>query len=168
MIANHLYNPRKLSLMTKHKSSAPAPKVYYEKRIINALRLLTRYLDTHSRQLLKNQQITVPQVMCLDALRDNGAMTVAVLASAIHLSPSTMVGILDRLEKKHFITRTRDNVDRRSVFINITDEGRDFIQSSPHLLHNRLHDHLQSLTEDEQIIIANSLDRLLPLMSGKD
>lgn len=153
--------------MAKRKAAGSAASASYEKRIIHALRLLTQYLDTHSRQLLKNQQITVPQVMCLDKLCENGAMTVAVLAAAIHLSPSTVVGILDRLEKKKFITRTRDSVDRRSVFVDITDEGRHFITSAPHLLHNRLHDNLQKLSESEQIVIANALDRLLPLMGDK-
>ncbi len=108
-------------------------------------RQLTQYLDTHSRQLLKNQDVTVPQVMCLDELCEHGVTTVAVLASRLHLSPSTMVGIIDRLEKKKFVTRTRDHVDRRSVFIDITQTGRAFIATAPHLLHNRLHDTLQQL-----------------------
>jgi DNA-binding MarR family transcriptional regulator len=105
--------------------------------------------------------------MCLDLLCEHGAMTLAVLASHLHISSSTMVGIVDRLEKKQFVTRTRDNVDRRSVFIDVTEEGRNFIISAPHLLHNKLHDSLQKLSEIERIQIANSLDRLILLMNNK-
>src|ERR1700761_7730809 len=113
------------------------------KRIARAMRQMMQYLDTHSRQLLKNQDITVPQVMCLDVLRERGSMTVAVLANAIHLSPSTTVGIIDRLEKKKLVKRTRGNVDRRSVLVDVTDAGRNFIVAAPHLLHNRLQNSMQ-------------------------
>ena len=134
------------------------------KRIARAMRQMMQYLDTHSRQLLKSQDITVPQVMCLDVLRESGTMTVALLANAIHLSPSTTVGIIDRLEKKKLVKRARGTVDRRSVFVEITDLGRDFVVAAPHLLHNRLKDAMQPLPKSEQIQIANSLDRLVTLI----
>ena len=139
----------------------------YEKRIVQSLRRLTQYLDTHSRQLLKNQDVTIPQVMCIDMLCEHGAMTVATLANRLHLSASTTVGIIDRLEKKAFVTRTRDSNDRRSVFVDVTKEGRAFITSAPHLLHNRLHSKMQELTEAERIQIANALERMVMLV-GED
>ena len=149
------------------RSAALQGSKSYEKRIIKALRRLTQYLDTHSRQLLKNQDVTIPQVMCMDMLCEQGAMTVAVLAACLHLSPSTTVGIIDRLEKKKFVSRARDSVDRRSVFVDITQQGRDFIGSAPHLLHNRLNHRLEKLGEGERMQIANALDRLVLLMDGE-
>src|SRR5579885_1379352 len=108
----------------------------YQRRIVRALRQLTQALDAHSRQLLARHDVTMPQILCLDDLNERGAMTVTVLAGSIHLSPSTTVGILDRLEKKGFVTRTRDTVDRRAVSVEITDKGREFLVATPHLLHN--------------------------------
>ena len=140
----------------------------YSKRIARAMRQMMQYLDTHSRQLLKNQDITVPQIMCLDELREQGVMTVAVLASAIHLSPSTTVGIIDRLEKKKLVKRTRSSVDRRSVFVEITEQGRNFVIAEPHLLHNRLHAAMQHLAKEEQAQIANALDRMMQLLKDKN
>ena len=139
----------------------------YQKRIIYGLRQLTRKLDAHSRQLLSEYDITMPQVICLDELKEKGVMTVGVLASNIHLSASTTVGIVDRLEKKGFLTRTRDQVDRRSVFIEITESGREFITKSPYMLHNKLEQNLTELDEAEKIRIANSIDSLLLILSNK-
>jgi DNA-binding MarR family transcriptional regulator len=138
----------------------------YTKRIARAMRQMMQYLDTHSRQLLKNQDITVPQVMCLDVLREKGTMAVAMLAKAIHLSPSTTVGIIDRLEKKKLVKRTRGSVDRRSVYVEITEPGRNFVVAAPHLLHNRLQGAMESLPRDEQIHIADSLDRLVHVLKN--
>lgn len=139
----------------------------YEKRIVRSLRQLTQKLDAHSRQLLANYDVTMPQVICLDTLNDKGAMTVSALAATIHLTPSTTVGIIDRLEKKAFVKRMRDSTDRRAVFVEITDQGREFMISSPHLLHNRMRDNLNKLLERDQAQIANSLDTLVQLMDKK-
>ncbi len=143
------------------------PQVNYEKRIIFALRKIMQSFDTHSRRLIKKYDITVPQVACLYELFEKGAITVAVLAKNIHLSASTTVGILDRLEEKKMIKRTRDNIDRRSVFIDITDKGREFVVTAPHLLHNRLHEMMENLAESEQIMIANALDMLVHLLDSE-
>ncbi len=142
-------------------------KSLYDKRIILAMRKLMQAVDMHSRRLIKLSDITVPQVVCLYELYENGAMTIAVIAKNIHLSPSTMVGIIDRLEEKQLVKRTRDTKDRRAVFVDITGKGKEFIQSTPHLLHNTLADRLNTLSEQEQIIIANSLDMLVHLVDGK-
>jgi DNA-binding MarR family transcriptional regulator len=139
----------------------------YEKRIVRALRRLTQKLDAHSRHLLIGYDVTMPQILCLDELNEKGVMTVTVLANAIELKPSTTVGIIDRLEKKGFVGRKRDTVDRRAVFVEITDKGREFIIKTPHLLHNRLHGKLRKLAKDEKIQIANSLELLLLFMDYK-
>lgn len=136
----------------------------HTKCIARAMRQMMQFLDTHSRQLLKNQQVTVPQVMCLDVLREQGPLAVAALAGAIHLSPSTTVGIIDRLEKKKLVKRNRGSVDRRSVFVEITDAGRNFFVDAPHMLHNRLHKALQGLSVSEQAMLVNSLERLVQLL----
>jgi DNA-binding MarR family transcriptional regulator len=151
------------------KNGAAAGKAVDDsvKAIARAMRQLMQYLDVHSRQLLKTHAVTVPQVMCLDVLRDRGTLTVAVLAEAIHLSPSTTVGIIDRLEKRKLVKRNRSNVDRRSVFVEITDAGRDFLTSAPNLLHNKLKDALRPLTRNEQTQVATSLDRLVVLLKDQ-
>lgn len=139
----------------------------YEKRIVRALRRLTQKLDAHSRQLLIGYDVTMPQILCLDELNEKGIMTVTVLAHAIQLKPSTTVGIIDRLEKKGLVRRKRDTVDRRAVFVGITDAGREFIVKTPHLLHNRLHGNLKKLAKDEKIQIADALELLLMFMDQK-
>lgn len=136
----------------------------YQKRIVRSLRQITQYLDSHSRQLLKAHDITVPQVLCLNELQEKGSMTVAILAENLLISASTLVGIVDRLEEKELVTRTRDAHDRRMIYVNITPKGRDFLVATPQLLHNRLHKALNEMEENEQIAIANSLERVVHLI----
>lgn len=139
----------------------------YHRRIVDSLRKVMQQMDTHSRRLMREYDITVPQVICLYEIFERGAVTIAVLAKRVHLSPSTLVGVIDRLEEKKLVRRSRDVVDRRAVFIDITEQGRAFVATSPHLLHNRLYESLQGLTESEQIVIANSLEMLVLMLEDK-
>lgn len=139
----------------------------YQRRIILALRSIMQSMDSHSRKLSKHYDITIPQLICLYEIFEKGAMTITVLSKNIHLTSSTLVGIIDRLEEKKLVTRMRDVADRRAIFIDITDKGRDFVKNAPHLIHNRLYDSLHSLSENEQIIIANSVELLVHMLEEK-
>lgn len=139
----------------------------YGRVIIRLFRKIMQNLDTHSRLLLKEYDLTIPQVMCLYEVFEKGATTVAVLAEHIHLTPSTLIGILDRLEEKKFVKRVRDGVDRRAVYVNITAKGHKFVTDTPYLLHNRLRGDLNALPKSKQIAIAESLNAVLQLLQQK-
>ena len=134
------------------------------KKIILALRKIMQHMDFHSRRLNKCYGLTVPQIICLYEIFEKGVMTISVLSKSVHLSMSTLVGVIDRLEEKGFVKRTRDIKDRRITFIDITEKGREFVCVSPYLLHNRLNDNLQRLTEMEQINLADSVDLLVNIL----
>lgn len=146
--------------------SSPIPLVPYSRRIVFALRKVMQQMDFHSRNLDKQYGITVPQLVCLYEIYEKGAMTLSVLSKRVHLSSSTLVGIIDRLEEKGLARRARDTEDRRVTFIDITEKGKNFVTTSPHLLHNRLDEHFKALSEAEQIIIANSLDLLVDMLKN--
>lgn len=134
------------------------------KAIILALRKIMQQMDHHSRRLNKHYGLTVPQIICLYEIYENGIITISLLSKKVYLSMSTLVGIIDRLEEKALVSRTRDSKDRRSIYIDITTKGKEFVQASPYLLHNRLNENLQAISEQEQEIIANSLNVLVNLL----
>jgi DNA-binding MarR family transcriptional regulator len=91
--------------------------------IFRSLRRIMRAVDIYSRQLAAEFMITSPQLLCLQTLHDDGPLTTSALAKLIHLSNSTTVGILDRLEQKGWILRERSERDRRIVLVHITEQG---------------------------------------------
>ena len=135
------------------------------KKIILALRKIMQHMDNHSRRLNKCYGLTVPQIICLYEIYEKGVMTLSLLSKNVHLSMSTLVGVIDRLEEKGFVQRIRDIKDRRVIFINITDKGTEFVCSSPYLLHNRLNDNLQNLSDIEQMNLGHSVDLLVNLLN---
>lgn len=56
-----------------------------------------------------------------------GPMSASRLATAIGLSAAATTTMIDRLERKGFVRRSRDTADRRMVLVELTDDGRDRI-----------------------------------------
>jgi len=138
----------------------------YDLRILRALRRITRSVALHSRQLAACSNITAPQLVCLRAVIDHGPLTATAISREVHVSASTVVGILDRLEDKGLIRRERGREDRRIVFVTATDAGRQLAEETPSPLQKKLSDALKALPELEQATITMSLERIVDLMES--
>ena len=134
-------------------------------RILNAIRQIIRAADLDSRQLAAKHRITAPQLVSLMGMVEKEPCTAIEVAKRVHLGASTMVGVLDRLEAKGLITRRRDSVDRRKVFIHVTEAGRRLVANTPFPLQNALERAFRRMSRDERVRTADSLDRLVELMS---
>ena len=95
-------------------------------------------------------------------------MTTSAIAKHVHLSPSTVIGILDRLEAKNLIARARDHKDRRLVHVSLTKEGKELVATAPSPLQDTLADAMTELPEEEQAIIVESLERIVSMMEVRD
>ena len=138
----------------------------YDLRILRALRRITRSIALHSRQLAAGSNITAPQLICLRAVVENGPMTATAISREVHVSASTVVGILDRLEDKELIRRERGREDRRIVFVSATPAGVTLARETPSPLQKKLADALNELPELEQATITLSLERIVDLMES--
>ncbi len=140
----------------------------YDVRILQALRRVMRATDMHSRKLASEYQVTTPQLVALHYLREHGPMTLRMLADGVHLSSSTLVGIVDRLETKGLVQRERGHRDRRQVFIVLTGKGNTFLKKAPSPLQSKLADALGRIPEDEQSAMAEALEHIVDLMEASD
>ena len=60
----------------------------------------------------------------------NGRVSAGELAAKVELSSAAMTNRLDRLEKAGLVRRIPDENDRRSVQIEVTDEGRKLYEKA--------------------------------------
>jgi DNA-binding MarR family transcriptional regulator len=139
-----------------------------EQQVIAALRKITRAIDLHSRQLLKQCGLTSPQLSALQALQRLQPITVGALAKEIHLGQATVTGILRRLEDRGLVVRNRGNEDRRSVLVTLTERGQQVLRSSPSPLQEHFHRELTLLQEWERTQILATLQRIASMMGAGD
>jgi DNA-binding MarR family transcriptional regulator len=144
-----------------------AVKESCERRVLAALRRIVQAIDLHSRQLMSQCEVTAPQLVCLHMLAIEGPLTSRSLAAKVHVNPSTLVGILDRLESKRLVVRRRDSEDRRSVFVELTKQGSAFVAKAPSPLQSALVDRLRKLSRKDQERLAESLEEVVGLMRAE-
>lgn len=137
-------------------------------QIIAALRQIAQAIDTYSRQLLTEHGLSAPQIGTMRALARSGSSTPTELAEALHLSPQTMAGILQRLEQRGMIQRERDTADRRSFVVRLTDEGRKAEAKAPPLLRDEFTTQLEKLPSWEQSMMLSTLQRIAQMMHAED
>lgn len=133
-------------------------------RILTAIRRIIRSVEIYSRRLAMGHGITAPQLVCLGRVVESDGLSLKDLAAQVHLSPSTMVGIVDRLEAKGLVQRERSRSDRRIVLITATPSGLQMVSDAPSPLQDALAKALDELPELERVAIALSLERVVDLM----
>ena len=137
-------------------------------RILNAIRQMIRAADIDSRKLAAEHGITAPQLVSLMAVVEEEPTTAIDVAHRVHLSPSTLVGVLDRLQAKGLIKRERNPDDRREVTIVATDAGRQVAAQTPFPLQHSLQRALRHMTVEERKQVAACMARLVELMGANE
>lgn len=137
-----------------------------EERILAALRRISRAIDLHSRELARTYGLTAPQLVCLRELDRGGALLSGELARAVSLSPATVTGILDRLERRQLVLRERRTEDKRQILVRLTNEGQRFAREAPLPLHERFRRRLARLPAARRRAIEETLRELVEMMEA--
>jgi len=83
--------------------------------IRESLRELSIQLSLLNHQVGARLELKDVDLDCLDLINRHGPLSPSALAQRAGLQPSTMTGILDRLERAGWAVRDRDPADRRAV-----------------------------------------------------
>lgn len=136
--------------------------------VVSALRRIIRAIDLHSKNLVQRYGLTGPQLIVLKELGAGESMTVSELSQAVNLSQATVTGILDRLERKQLVTRSRSQADKRKVLVARTPAAEEILASAPPLLQDHFNQAFSALPDWQQTQILSSLQRIVALMEAGD
>lgn len=133
-------------------------------RVMRAIRRIMRAVDIQSKRVSRGAGLTIPQIVILQTLHERGPMSTGGLAAEISLSPPTVTTILDRLEGRRLVRRTRNAADRRVVLTELTEEGRAVLGRAPPLLHQGFLTAFASMDSSRQDDLVTALDAIADLM----
>ena len=122
-------NPRLTPIpMNQKEKRRTAPATPSKEALRTWLRLLSceTVIEQQLRSRFRTQfSVTLPQFDVLSELERAGQpMTMSELSTELMVSNGNVTGVIDRLEKSGFVTRTRAEHDRRIQYIELTDKGR--------------------------------------------
>jgi DNA-binding MarR family transcriptional regulator len=87
-------------------------------------------LNKRSKWMARRFGVTGPQRLALRIVGRQPEVSAGELAATLKVHPSTLTGILQRLERRGFLVRHIDAGDRRRVRLEITPSGRSVSASS--------------------------------------
>jgi len=139
----------------------------YEELLI-ALRQVIRAIGLYSKKLSKETGLTSPQLLVLQAVAEHDDAMVKEVAKTINLSSATITSILDRLEKRDLVTRTRSTTDKRKVGISLTAEGTEIIKDSPTPLQEHFIARFEAMETWEQSQMLATMQRIAGMMDAEE
>jgi DNA-binding MarR family transcriptional regulator len=87
-------------------------------------------LQRISKRMESSHGVTGPQRLVLRLLRAQPTLSARELATLVFLHPSTVTGILQRLEKKGLVARERDTADNRRVNLRVPARASRIVDRS--------------------------------------
>lgn len=92
----------------------------------------------------------------------NPGLKQAELARATHLDRSTVVLIIDNLERRGLVERRPAEGDRRSNALELTDEGRSLLKRLKRLVSEHEKRLTKNLSDAEQTSLVSLLQKIFP------
>jgi DNA-binding MarR family transcriptional regulator len=105
-------------------------RIAMEIHMLGAIMTRKTILAMEHKGFLAEAGISMPQFGMLRALR-RSERTISELSRIMTLDPSTLVPVVDALERKGLVERGRDPHDRRRVPISLTQHGAEVAAQHP-------------------------------------
>jgi MarR family transcriptional regulator, organic hydroperoxide resistance regulator len=132
--------------------------------VIDNLRRISRAISEYPKNAERITGLTGPQLWAMKLLANTSPIKVSELARRMYLHPATVVGILDRLETKGMVTRTRSKADRRAVDLVLTDRGKSMVANAPEVAQALLVKGLEALSDEEFCRVAEVMELLTRIL----
>jgi len=146
------------------KEMPPATRDREITDVLDNLRRVFKVVHRYSKRADKVGGLTGPQVWAMKVVAESAPIRVTDLARRMYLHPSTVVGILDRLEQQGQVTRTRSEKDHRVVKVSLTAKGRETVSKVPQIAQGLLLSGLKELSDEDLQTVSEGLRRLVGIL----
>jgi MarR family transcriptional regulator, organic hydroperoxide resistance regulator len=135
---------------------------------IQSIRRIFKTIHDYSQKVSQEYGITGPQLWALKTISENGSLSLGELSKKMYLHPSTVTGVVDRLEKKGYVFRDRGQKDRRVVKVQLTPGGKVLTKKAPNPVQGKMIHGLRKLKQGELRIIHKSVEKLVEIVEAKN
>lgn len=129
---------------------------------------VSQHLTQLFRRHFKQWDITFPQALALSILGREGPMPISKLAERTGSANSTISGVVDRLEGLGLVRRTRSELDRRVIHVEVTPAYDTLKTEADSGVEEYFGALLETLEPEERAQIAQGLKLLEKALSRGD
>jgi len=138
------------------------------KDIVAAIRKLIRAVHNESFKISRQFGLSEAQAAVLRCLVVSGPMSSAELGRRLHVTPSNITGVIDRLEKKELVKRTPKQRDRRVCLITLTDKGAELSRNLPDPIETKIISKLADMNEGQILLLRQSIIQILEIIDARE
>jgi DNA-binding MarR family transcriptional regulator len=135
---------------------------------MQSLRRIFKALQNYSHEVSHRYGITGPQLWVLKTVFKDGGLPLGELSQKMYLHPSTITGVVNRLEKKGYVSRDRDQEDRRVVMVQLTPKGKRLVKRAPNPVQGKMLHGLRQLRKEKLEFIHESVQTLVEIMEAQN
>jgi MarR family 2-MHQ and catechol resistance regulon transcriptional repressor len=106
------------------------------------------------------QGLGLSDFMVLEVLLHKGPLTISAIGEKVLLASASMTSAIDRLEKRGLVVRRSCNSDRRIRYVDLTPEGKSFIEEIYARHEKDLEFVTQGLSEAERRTLYKGLKKI--------
>jgi DNA-binding MarR family transcriptional regulator len=136
--------------------------------IMQSLRRIFKAIQDYSQEVSHKFGITGPQLWALKTLSTNGSLPLGQLSKMMYLHPSTITGVVDRLEKKGYVVRDRVHKDRRVVMVQLTSKGKKIVSKAPNPIQGKMVYGLNRLQQKNLNSIYDAVEELMGIAEAQN
>ena len=136
--------------------------------IMQSLRRIFKAIQNYSHEVSDRFGITGPQLWALKTISQNESLSLSDLSKRMYLHPSTITGLIDRLERKGYVTRNRDRIDRRVISLRLTTKGKSLTRKAPNPVQGKMVYGLRGLRRKRLDLIYESVQKLVEIMEAEN
>lgn len=129
-------------------------------KVAYLIREIHAKLNHNVKEQFKDSGLTVPQINVLQLIGKHGQLKVSDISEKMSLVNSTVSGIVDRLEKQQIVKRVRSQKDKRMVYIELEDKGKELISEFRGIINNYFDYVFSSATEEEMKKMIEGLETI--------
>ena len=129
---------------------------------------LVHALDVRSKRMVKSVGVTGPQRLVIRLVGQRADQTASELATTLNMHPSTLTGLLARLEERGLLAREVDTSDRRRARFSLTVAGKKIDRLQRGTVEAAVRRALARVGDDALDHTRTTLDRLIEELARED
>lgn len=147
-------------------NARPAQLAYLD--TLKNFRVVIRAAQRHSAWIEKQCGVSGAQLWVMQELHEHSGQRVGDIARKLAIHQTTASNLLDSLEKRGYVVKTRDKEDQRVVKLALSDQGAELLLSAPTPARGLLPEALQKLDAQSLASLNDGLKALLERIDGED
>jgi len=136
--------------------------------VVRNFRVAVRAVQAHSAWVERQCGLSAAQLWALWEVERKPGMSVSEIARRLSIKPATASNLLDKVESKNLLRRSRQGQDQRVVQLFVTDAGAELLATAPLPAQGALLDALTRLREVELNELSQSLEALVDILHTKE